>query len=87
MEEVRVLPPALENLMCVRGNISTNPSSVETLELSARFVRKLLEDSIFADKGLPGLKPRNFSGRLAPITEFVQFSELDKMGLCPPPRH
>ena len=41
------------------------------------------KDSIFADEGLPGLKPRKFSGRLAPITESVQQSEPDKLLFFP----
>ena len=55
------------------------PLCGETLEPLARFVRKLPKDSSFADEGFPGLKNRNSSGRVAPITPFIQLSEPDKL--------
>jgi len=37
------------------------------------------KDSNLAEDGFPGLIIRNFSGRLAPITQFVQLSKPDKL--------
>jgi len=60
------------------------PLSAETLEPLARFVRNLPKDSNLAEDRFPGLINQEFIGsfstsRLAPIIQFVQLSEPDKL--------
>ena len=59
-----------------------HPLPAEMSEPLARFVREPPKDSNFADEGFRVLKIRNFSGRLAPITQFVRSSLASLTSWC-----